>query len=289
MFVVMGVTGQVGGVVAETLLAAGEPVRAVVRSGDKGRVWADRGCEIAIVPAITDGRALAEAFKGADGVFLMTPPNYDPTPGFPDTHEAAAAIKAAIAQSRPGRVVFLSTVGAHVEEFNLLNNSAITEAMLRSTGAPVAILRAAWFMENAAWDVAAAREGRFETYLSPIDHRIDMVSVRDIGRTAAELVQGSWAGQRVVELRGPARYSAQDEAAAFAAALGHPVLVEAAPHDHWEANFRAQGMTYPEPRIRMLDGFNEGWIDFEGGDAEQRTGSITFAEVLEGLVERSPS
>jgi hypothetical protein len=30
----------------------------------------------------------------------------------------------------------------------------------------------------------------------------------------------------------------------------------------WEALFRSRGMIYPLPWMRMLDGFNEGWIDF---------------------------
>ena len=36
MFVVLGVTGHTGSVVAESLLARQQPVRVVVRSADKG-------------------------------------------------------------------------------------------------------------------------------------------------------------------------------------------------------------------------------------------------------------
>jgi len=94
----------------------------------------------------------------------MTPPNYDPEPGFPDTHVNASAIHAAIEVSRPGKVVLLSTVGAQVEEFNLLNNSGITEKMLRTVSVPVAFLRAAWFMENASWDVESAKSGVIHSF-----------------------------------------------------------------------------------------------------------------------------
>ena len=158
MYAVTGITGKVGGIVARTLLAAGLPVRAVVRDADKGRAWAEKGCEVAIA-SIADAEGLKKAFSGVDGVFLMTPPDFDPEPGFPKTHEAIAAVKAAISASRPGKVVFLSTVGAQVAEFNLLNNSKITEEGLRTVPVPVAFLRAAWFMENASWDVEAAKVG----------------------------------------------------------------------------------------------------------------------------------
>jgi len=36
----------------------------------------------------------------------------------------------------------------------------------------------------------------------------------------------------------------------------------------------------------MLDGFNEGWIEFENGDAGSRKGEVTLKSVLQTLVER---
>ena len=115
----------------------------------------------------------------------MTPPDFDPEPGFPCTQEAIAAVKTAVSAARPGKVVFLSTVGAQVAEFNLLNNSKITEEGLRTVPVPVALLRAAWFMENASWDVEAAKAGVVPSFLQPLDHPIPMVATADIGRTAA--------------------------------------------------------------------------------------------------------
>ena len=282
MYAVTGITGKVGCVVARALLAAGLPVRAVVRDADKGRPWAEKGCEVAIA-SIADADDLTNAFSGVAGVFLMTPPDFDPEPGFPKTLDAIAAIKTAIDAARPGKVVFLSTVGAHVGKFNLLNNAKITEEGLRTEHVPVAFLRAAWFMENASWDVEAAKAGVVPSFLQPLDHPVPMVATADVGGTAVGLLLESWTGQRIVELEGPRRYSANDVAAGFAEAVRHPVRMEAVPRDTWEALFRSQGMKHPLPRIRMLDGFNEGWIDFEGGGAEHRTGRITLKSVLRGL------
>jgi NAD(P)H dehydrogenase (quinone) len=282
MYAVTGITGKVGGSVARTLLAAGLPVRAVVRDADKAGPWAEKGCEVAIA-SIADAERLTKAFSDADGVFLMTPPDFDPEPGFPRTHEAIAAIKTAIAASRSGKVVFLSTVGAQVAEFNLLNNSKITEEGLRTVPVPVAFLRAAWFMENASWDVEAAKAGVVPSFLQPLDHPIPMVATADVGRTAADLLRESWTGQRIVELEGPRRYSANDIAAGFAKAIGHTVRMDPVPRDTWEALFRSQGMKHPLPRIRMIDGFNEGWIDFEGDGAKHRTGRIPLEAVLKDL------
>jgi len=288
MFAVTGITGKVGSRVARGLIAQGQTVRAVVRSRAKGDEWAALGCEICVA-SVDDVTAMTEALRGVDGVFLMTPPNYDPEPGFPDTQQNSAAIRTAIEESRPGKVVFLSTVGAQVTELNLLNNSGMTEAMLRTVPVPVAFLRAAWFMENAAWDIESAKSGVVHSFLQPLDHRIPMVATEDIAQTAVELLDQSWNGVRIVELEGPERYSSNDVAAELASALHAPVRNEIVPRSTWEELFRSQGMKNPLPRIRMVDGFNEGWIDFESGQRGSRKGSTTLRAALQALVSEKQS
>ena len=286
MYAVTGITGKVGSIVARTLLGAGFPVRAVVRDADKGRAWVERGCEVAVA-SISDEAGLTEAFSGVDGVFLMTPPDFDPEPGFPKAHEAIAAVRTAIFAAKPAKVVFLSTIGAQVAEFNLLNNSKITEEGLRDVSVPVAFLRAAWFMENASGDVEVAKMvGVVPSFLQPLDHPIPMVATADIGRTAADLLRESWTGLRIVELEGPRRYSANDVAAAFAKAVGHPVRMKPVPRDTWESLFRSKGMKHPLPRMRMIDGFNEAWINFERTGSEHRTGRVTLEAVVKDLSEQ---
>jgi len=288
MVAVTGITGKVGSRVARGLLAQGQTVRAVVRSRAKGHEWAALGCDVSVA-SIDDAAAMTEAFRGVDAVFLLTPPNYDPEPGFPDTQRNSVAIRTAIEESRPAKVVFLSTVGAQVTEMNLLNNSGMTEAMLRTVPVPVAFLRAAWFMENAAWDIESAKSGVVHSFLQPLDHRIPMVATEDIAQTAVELLGQSWKGVRVVELEGPARYSADDVAAALASVLYTPVRNEIVPRSTWEELFRSQGMKNPLPRIRMVDGFNEGWIDFESGQRGSRKAGTTLQTALQALVSERQS
>ena len=43
--------------------------------------------------------------------------------------------------------------------------------------------------------------------------------------------------------------------------------IEAVPRETWKSLFKSQGVKNPLPRIQMLDGFNEGWIEFESGEA----------------------
>src|SRR5580700_8165760 len=77
-----------GKVLARTLLAANQPVRAVVRDADKGAVWAAQGCEVALAE-MHDEVALTAAFEGAEAAFVLPPPNFDPAPGFPEARAFA--------------------------------------------------------------------------------------------------------------------------------------------------------------------------------------------------------
>jgi uncharacterized protein YbjT (DUF2867 family) len=272
MYAVTGITGQVGGAVARMLMAQGENVRAVARDASKAAPWVERGCDLAIAE-MSDASALARAFAGADGVFVLIPPIFDPSAGFTEAGAVISAVRDALAEARPARTACLSTVGAQATQPNLLNQLAIMERELGALDLPIAFLRAAWFMENAAWDVASAREGAIQSFLQPLDRAIPMVATADIGATAARLLRERWVGRRNVELQGPAPVSPNDLAAIFVQLLSRPVTAHAVSRAEWEALFRTQGMRNPAPRIQMLDGFNQGWLSFEDGEAEQsRTG-----------------
>ena len=281
MYVITGITGRVGGAVARALLDAGQPVRAVVRDAAKGATWAARGCEVAVA-AMDDAAALTRAFNGADGVFILPPPVFDPAPGFPEARNVVTAVRAALEAARPSKVVWLSTVGAQARQPNLLSQHSLMEAALEGLDLPLTILRPAWFLDNVEWDVGSARDGVIGGFLQPLDRAIPMVAAADVGRVAAELLRETWTGRRIVELQGPRSVSPNDIAAAFARALGVPVRVEAVPRETWGALFRAQGMVDPQPRIQMLDGFNEGWLTFEGD--EVRRGVVDLDAVVGGLV-----
>jgi uncharacterized protein YbjT (DUF2867 family) len=284
MYAITGITGKVGGALANALLEAGLPVRAVVRDVAKGEAWRVRGCEVAIAE-MEDAEALAEAFAGAEAVFILPPSDFDPEPGYPEARRVFGAVRAALESTHPNRVVCLSTIGADAEEDNLLSQRTLMEQALASLSVPVTFLRPAWFIDNAEWDVTAARdEGVIRSFLMPLDKRFAMVAAKDVGIAAAALIREHWTGVRVVELEGPARVSPNQIAEAFSTALDRPVRAEVMPHEEWQSLFLAQGIRNPVPRIRMLDGFNEGWIDFPADDANRLKGNTSAAEVIAALV-----
>ncbi|QFR32357.1 NmrA family NAD(P)-binding protein [Ancylobacter sp. TS-1] len=287
MFAITGITGKVGGALARNLLAENLPVRAVLRDEAKAAEWRARGCDIAIAE-MDDAASLAAAFRDAEGVFILPPSEFDPEPGFPEARRVIDAVTKALREARPAKVVCLSTIGADAPHENLLTQRTLLEEALGALGLAVTFLRPGWFMENAQWDVPAARdEGVLRSFLQPADKLFPMIATQDVGRTAAMLLREDWSGTRVVELEGPARVSPNDIARAFASALAHPVSVEIVRRETWEGIFRAQGTRNPTPRIRMMDGFNEGWIDFADQGRAARKGSITIESVIAEMVAAS--
>ncbi|WP_454818842.1 NmrA family NAD(P)-binding protein [Labrys neptuniae] len=287
MYAITGISGKVGGMLARSLLAAGLPVRAVLRDEAKAAAWKTRGCEIALAE-MDDSASLASAFRGATGVFILPPSEFDPEPGFPEARHVIEAVTSALVGARPGKVVCMSTIGADAPHENLLTQRTLMEQSLGQIGLPVTFLRPGWFMENALWDVASARdEGVLRSFLQPADKPFPMVATQDVGRQAATLLLDDWSGTRVVELEGPARISPNDIARAFATVLGRPVRVETVPRESWEQIFRSQGTRNPLPRIRMLDGFNEGWIDFSERGRSAVKGTTALESVITELVRAS--
>ena len=287
MYAITGITGKVGGALARTLLAANQPIRAVVRNADKAREWTGRGCEIAFA-SMNDAPALAAAFEGVAGVFLLPPSEFDPARGFPEARAVIDSVVAALERSRPGKVVCLSTIGAQAATANLLTQRTLMEQALSMLTIPVTFLRPAWFMENFAWDVASARDaGLIASFLQPLHKPFPMIATVDVGRFAAELIQQDWTGRRVAELEAERRVTPNEVAATFAKVLGRSVKAEVVPRETWASLFESQGMKYPEMRIRMLEGFNEGWIEFEGDGADVVKGRTELETVLRGLVSQN--
>jgi uncharacterized protein YbjT (DUF2867 family) len=285
MYAVMGVTGKVGGAAARALLADGKPLRVLVRDAAKGKPWAERGCELAIAD-LDDPAALVSAFRDCEAAFVMLPSRFDPSPDFREARAMIATLRAALDTARPKRVVALSTIGAEAIRPNLLNQLGLLEQALSTLDLPVTFLRAAWFMQNAALDIAAAKEtGVIQSYLQPLDRRVSMISADDVGRTVAALLTESWQGIRVVELEAGG-VSPNDIAAAFGTALGKQVAANVVPRADWERIFRSQGMSNPLPRMQMIDGFNEGWIAFGRPGTIARKGRIGIDEAVAGLVKR---
>lgn len=288
MFTVMGITGNVGGAVAENLLTAGKTVRGVVRTPAKAKAWADRGVEL-VQSAYDDAEGLAKAFAGAEGVFAMVPPDFAPAPGLPDQKRTIAAIREALEQARPGKAAFLSSIGSEQPSgLGLITSTHLMEQATRTLPIPVAYLRAGSFMENwlGALDHIRAT-GEMPFFYAPLDRKFPLIATRDIGLAAAKVLQDSWTSERVLEVDGPeGGTDLLEVAAAFGRALGRDVKAVQLPEKTWQSVLEAMGM--PADRtglyIEMVKSFNSGWIHFGNPRTERFHGPTTIEAFAQEMV-----
>jgi uncharacterized protein YbjT (DUF2867 family) len=288
MFTVMGITGNVGGAVAENLLAAGKKVRGVVRDPAKAKALADRGVEL-VQSVYDDAAGLSRAFTGAEGVFAMIPPDFAPAPGLPDQKRTIAAIRAALEQARPDKAVFLSSIGSEQGSgLGLITSTHLLEEATRTLPIPVAYLRPGSFMENwlGALDHVRAT-GEMPFFYAPLERKFPLVATRDIGLAGAKVLQEGWTGARVLEVDGPEGGTDLHEvAAAFGRALGREVKAVQLPEAAWQSVLESIGM--PADRtgtyIEMVKSFNSGWIHFGNPGTETFHGPTTIDVFAQDVV-----
>jgi uncharacterized protein YbjT (DUF2867 family) len=286
MFVVAGVTGNTGSVVAQTLLDRKQPVRVIVRTADKGAVWKARGADVAVA-SLDDAQALAKIFEGTAGAYLLVPPNYAAAAYLDDRKKVSDALAGAVKASGLGHVVFLSSIGAHLPEgTGPIRVVRYGEQQLGAVAKNLTILRPPSFMDNWAPVLGAAKaQGLLPSFLTP-DRKIPMISTRDIGRIAAEQLIAGGQGRKVLELSGPEDYSPNDIAAALGKLLKHPVTVKQAPLTAVVPTCKSFGFSDDAARLfeEMYACIERGALVHEKQGATPLRGQVTPAEALAFLV-----
>jgi uncharacterized protein YbjT (DUF2867 family) len=284
MYVVAGTSGNTGKVVASTLLAQKKSVRVVVRDAKKGETWKDRGAEVAIAE-LDDAEALTAALRGAEGAYLLLPPNMASSTPRADNAKRAQALAKAIDASGVKHVVFLSSIGSqHAEGTGPILSTHDAEALLGKLRTDVTFLRASYFMENLGASLYALGQGKLPVFLTE-SHEIPMVATADIGTTAAKLLVEGGRGKRVVELSGPREYSPRNVAAALSRILGKTITVEQGPESVMIGALTGAGLNAEWARLyqEMTHGVNSGHIAWENGQARVR-GTTDIEVVLRNLV-----
>ncbi len=279
MFLVTGITGNVGGAAARGLLAQGKRVRALVRDIAKASVWADQGVEL-VQGDWNDAASIADALKDVEGAYVMMPPTQVHSPGYPESQAVAASYGKALQQSPPPKLVALSSFGAEKPNgLGLITPPRLLELALEEFSFPVALIRAGGFFENYLYGLEAGLGGTLPQFFSPTDRKVAHIATADIGTLVVELLTTEWMGRRVIELGTPV--SPDEIAAAFGQVLGREVKALALPRDAWAGAIEQMGLpkgstwAYEE----MLEGVNSGWIDIGVEGTEKRPGTTTARDV----------
>jgi uncharacterized protein YbjT (DUF2867 family) len=243
MHVVLGATGHVGSALVDALLTHGEPVTMVVRNRAKARSFEARGARIEIAD-VYDVDALRRAYRLGERLFMLNPPADPSTNTQAQERQTMANMLRALQGSGIKKVVAQSTFGARPgEQIGDLNVLYEMEQGLERSGVPFSVIRAAYYMSNwDAWLDLARNEGIVRTFC-PADLKIPMVAPKDLGEAAARLMMAPIEQTERVLVEGPMRYTSEDVAIAFAAALHRQVTVEVIPESDWEGTFKALGFS----------------------------------------------
>src|SRR6202522_1186347 len=282
MFLVMGITGKVGGATARHLLAQGERVRALVRNREKATHWADQGVEL-VDGDWNDATAVERALKGVEGVFVMLPAVWAPSPDYKEAKGVIANYVAALTKAAPPRVVALSSMGANrTSGLGMITALSLLEQGLRDLTSPTAFVRAGGFFENFLYGLHVAQGGRLPVYYNPTNRKSTMVATNDIGAEVATLLSGpAWSGQRVIELG--SMVSADEVAEQLGDVLTLDVKAFAVPRAGWAEAFERFGIPkgHTGPAEEMFEAVNAGWMDIGAEDTEHVAGTTSARDVFE--------
>lgn len=284
MYVIAGVTGHVGSVVAQQLLAQGERVRGLVRDAARAEQLREKGAELA-VGDLNDEAFLLQALRGARGFFALLPTNYAASDFYADQRRTAEAIARAVAGSGVPHVVLLSSAGAELPEgTGPIRGLHHLEQLLRATGSQLTALRPVNFLDNIAEALGPARQqGIFPNFFASADLPIPMVATRDIGELAARCLLSPGTKHEVVDIVGPL-ITPRQQAALLGDALGKALTVVDVPEPAWAETLQQAGLSAQLAAVlsELYGWFAHGTLQHVGDRTVQ--GTRTLRDVLPGVL-----
>ncbi len=281
MYLVMGITGNVGGATARHLLRQGKQVRALVRNREKAAQWTDQGVEL-VDGDWNDATAIAAALKGVEGAFVMLPTVWAPSSDFREAKGVIANYVEALTKVVSPRVVALSSTGANrTNGLGMITALSLLEQGFRGLPSPVAFVRAGGFFENFLFGLQAAQGGTLPVFYDPTSRKSIMVASDDIGAEVARLLTGpAWSGRRVIELG--SMVSADEVAGQLGEVLKLDVKAFAIPRAGWAEAFEQFGIPkgHTGPAEEMYEGINAGWMGLGNAGTEHVAGTTSARDVF---------
>jgi uncharacterized protein YbjT (DUF2867 family) len=281
MFLVMGITGKVGGATATHLLAQGKKVRALVRDRAKAASWADQGVEL-VDGDWNDAASIERALEGVDGAFVMLPPIWAPSPDFSEAKAVVANYVEALTKAPVPRVVALSSMGANRGSgMGLIRALSLLEQGFRDLALPIAFVRAGGFFENFLYGLHVAQGGTLPVFYNPTNRKSTMVATNDIGAQIATLLTGpSWLKHRIIELG--SMVSADEVAAQLGEVMKLDVKAVAVPRAGWPGAFEQFGIPKGRsgPAETMYEAVNAGGMDIGVKGTEHVPGTTSARDIF---------
>jgi uncharacterized protein YbjT (DUF2867 family) len=224
MILVTGATGNAGGAVVRALVAAGAPVRALVR--DAGASLPAGA--VAVAGDLNRPETLAPHLEGVEAAFLLS--------GYEGLEQTLADMRAAGVE----RVVLLSSSAAPSEDLTnaVARYHILSERAVRDSGLRWTFLRPSSFMTNSLQWLPQLRAG--DVVRAPFaDVAVATIDPDDIGAVAAAALRSDAHAGRAYRLSGPEALRPADRVAVLADVLGRDLRFEAQSNDEARAEMSA--------------------------------------------------
>jgi uncharacterized protein YbjT (DUF2867 family) len=221
---VVGATGQLGGVIVGKLTAAGIPVRALARSRDRLQRLAGPNVELSATD-LNDVAAINEACRGVTQIVATANNNMGMGKQSPTKIDLPAYQNLCAAARNAGikRLIFVSTRGADIDApVDLFRVKWYIENAIKRSGVPHVIIRAAAFMD--IWIdqlIADSIRTKGVTMIFGDGSGVsNYIAVDDLAEMIVKIVQREDVVNETVEVGGPSNIAFKDLAAQVERRLG---------------------------------------------------------------------
>ena len=279
--VVTAPTGNIGSTVARNLLDQGLKPTLIARNPSKVNEFTDRGATVR-EGSHGDAAFLSEATKGAEALFVLTPPDMATTDIRGQYQKFSEASAQAIRDNDIPHVVHLSSVSAELESGNgPVAGLHVAEGVLAEAARNLIQLRPGYFMENTLGQVGAIQQASSLFTTFPPGTRFPMIATRDIGSRAADLLaRRDWTGQQVVELRGPGETGYEEVAEILSEVLGREIKHVTLPGEQFVEILMGMGMSkeIADSLVELSEGMVTGRVRFLEEPGEKNATPTTYRQ-----------
>jgi len=283
---VMGATGKTGTIVSERLLAAGVQVRAVARSADKLAGLQRAGAQ-PVVADVNRATELAAAFRGADAVYALIPPDLVAPDILAHYERVNGALAAALTESGVKRVVYLSSIGADQPSGTgpVVGLHRGEETLKAIPGLDLLLLRPGYFYENHFGAIGLVKSQGVNGGATRPDVPFVQIASHDVGTFAAKaLIAKDFSGVTVRDLFGPRDLTMAEATRILGSKIGKPDLQYAQfPDEGVVAGLKGAGFSESLSRafVEMSQAINTGRMKPTQQRAPGNTGSTPLESVAD--------
>jgi uncharacterized protein YbjT (DUF2867 family) len=230
---VYGATGAQGGPVVEHALTRGRRVRALTRTAENARHWAERGAEV-VVADLGDPDSLAVANDGVGQVVLQLPLQYDfalhETYGRNAIDAAAAAGVDLVVLNTSAHVITGKGVHAYEARQEVVDH-------LQGSGVPSIAPRPTFYLEIllGPWIRPGIVRDGVIAFPLPADLPMSWVSASELGAYAVAALDCPQFAGRTFDIGGPQPLTGTGLAACFSEVLGRQITFVPISADDYEA------------------------------------------------------